>query len=230
MPNNLKGYDANQVLRSVFDVEGNFLRVSVIEAESGGGIFEVVISHTDDSIRLGDGTSLVTTTTIGPKVGLDVNVINQIDIRDLDASRDNVAIHNSDGNELEINPDGSINVSGLPSQNIQGLFKYNSVSAVVNGVETTIVTHTAVGGRKTYLQGVSASGDNIAKYRVKINGIEVDMKRTFWSNGLNTEFKFSEYLNQGYQLSVGDVVSLTTIHERPDVGDFNGKILYLEVV
>lgn len=37
---------------------------------------EVVISHVDDSIRLGDGTSLTTTTTNGPKVGLDVNIIN----------------------------------------------------------------------------------------------------------------------------------------------------------
>lgn len=36
----------------------------------------LIISHLDDSIRLGDGTDLFTSTTIGPKVALDVNVIN----------------------------------------------------------------------------------------------------------------------------------------------------------
>jgi len=36
---------------------------------------EVDLSHVDDSIRLGDGTDLTTTTTIGSDVGLDVNVI-----------------------------------------------------------------------------------------------------------------------------------------------------------
>lgn len=189
----------------------------------------MVISHTDDSIRLGDGTSLITATTIGPKVGLDVNVINEVDIEDLNASKDNVAIHDADGDELEINDDGSINVSGLPSDRITSAFKYNSVPTVANGVETTIVTHTAVGGRKTFLQRINGSGDNIAKYRVKINGIEVDMKRTYWGNGLNVEFQFDGQLNEGLELAVGDIVSLTTIHERPHVADFNGKIQYIEV-
>jgi hypothetical protein len=36
---------------------------------------DVVISHIDDSIKIGDGTSLVTTTTSGPKVGLDVSIL-----------------------------------------------------------------------------------------------------------------------------------------------------------
>lgn len=36
---------------------------------------QVVVSHQDDSIRLGDGTSLVTATTVGSDVGIDVNVI-----------------------------------------------------------------------------------------------------------------------------------------------------------
>lgn len=78
MPNNLKGYDGFQVLRSVFDVDKNCLRVCIVDGSSGGPNppFEVIIDHTTDSIRLGDGTSLVTATTIGPKVGIDVNVIN----------------------------------------------------------------------------------------------------------------------------------------------------------
>jgi hypothetical protein len=78
MANNLKGLDANQVLRSVYDVTKNTLRVSIVDGSSGGGSFEVVINHTDDSIRLGNGTDFLTSTYIGPKIGLDVNVINAI--------------------------------------------------------------------------------------------------------------------------------------------------------
>lgn len=109
MANNLKGYDANQVLRSVFDVDKNTLRVSIIDGSSGGGSFEVVISHENDSIRLGDGTNFITSTTIGPKTALDVAVNGEIDIEDLDASKDNVAIHDQAGHELDINPDGTLN-------------------------------------------------------------------------------------------------------------------------
>jgi len=76
MPNNLKGYDAFQVLRSVFDVDKNCLRVCIVDGASGGSPVEVIIDHTTDSIRLGDGTTLFTSTAIGAKTALDVNVIN----------------------------------------------------------------------------------------------------------------------------------------------------------
>jgi hypothetical protein len=76
MPNNLKGYDANQVLRSVFDVDKNCLRVCIVDGVAGGSPLEVIIDHTTDSIRLGDGTTLFSSTAIGIKTALDVNVIN----------------------------------------------------------------------------------------------------------------------------------------------------------
>lgn len=78
MSNNLKKYDANQVLRSVFDVTKNTLRVSIVDGSTGGGGggFEVVITHLDDSIKLGNGSDLLTSTYIGPKIGLDTNIIN----------------------------------------------------------------------------------------------------------------------------------------------------------
>ena len=41
---------------------------------------DVDISHTTDSIKLGDGTNLVTTSASASKRGLDVNVLNNIDI------------------------------------------------------------------------------------------------------------------------------------------------------
>lgn len=109
MPNNLKGYDAFQVLRSVFDVDKNCLRVCVVDGTTGGGGgFEVIIDHTNDSIRLGDGTNFISSTTVLGKIGLDVSVINDIDIRQLDASTDNVAIQDAGGDQLEVTDNGGI--------------------------------------------------------------------------------------------------------------------------
>lgn len=73
----LKKYDYPQVLRSVFEPEDNILRVKVISGGGGGGgELEVLINHVEDSIRLGDGNNFLTSTTVGPKIALDVNLIN----------------------------------------------------------------------------------------------------------------------------------------------------------
>lgn len=230
MANQLKNLDAFQVLRSVYDVNNNCLRVCVVSGSTGdGGGFEVIITHTDDSIRLGDGTKLTTATSLAGKVGLDVNVINEVDIRDLNASTDNVAI--SDGvDQLEILPDGSINVNALPSSNATSVNKYGEVSSVASGIETTMITHIAVGGRKTYLQRVDSSGENIADYKVKVNGVTIDRRRTNFGDNLNAEFIFEGYLNPGLEIAVGAVVTVTVIHSRGSSADFNGKIQLLEVI
>lgn len=74
--NNLRNkIDATQVLQAVYDEGNNSLRVNA-ELVAGGAT-EVIINHEDDSIRIGDGTSLVTTTTVGSNVALDVNDLSQ---------------------------------------------------------------------------------------------------------------------------------------------------------
>ena len=73
--------DQNQILQRSFDEIEERLRVetqAIISVE--GGVVEVAIDQATDSIRIGDGTNLVTTTTSGPEVGLDVNVINPINV------------------------------------------------------------------------------------------------------------------------------------------------------
>lgn len=99
--------DAQQVLKHAFDDVTGRLRT---DATLSGDVVigDIEISQTDDSIRIGDGTNLVTATVDGGKTGLDVNVINDITL-DIDAaSGDNIAI--SDGTDtLAINADGSLN-------------------------------------------------------------------------------------------------------------------------
>jgi hypothetical protein len=66
--------DGSQVLQGSFDEANGRLRVDA--TLSPGGTSEIIIDHADDSIRLGDGTDLVTTTTVGSNVGLDVYIRN----------------------------------------------------------------------------------------------------------------------------------------------------------
>lgn len=66
--------DGHQVLQHSFDDANGRLRVDA--TLSPGGTSEIIINHADDSIRIGDGTNLVTTTTVGSNTGLDVYITN----------------------------------------------------------------------------------------------------------------------------------------------------------
>lgn len=70
---------ADQVLQHAYDDATQTLRTTATAVIVGQPI-TVEIDMADDSVRLGDGTDFFTSTTIGPKVGLDVNVINPVDI------------------------------------------------------------------------------------------------------------------------------------------------------
>lgn len=65
--------DGNQVLQHSFEDATGRIRVDA-EISLDASTLDIVIDHTNDSIRLGDGVNLVTTTTNSGKVGLDVNI------------------------------------------------------------------------------------------------------------------------------------------------------------
>jgi len=67
--------DFTQILQRVFNEPDGKLRVDSTATVVAGSI-ECIIDQADDSIRIGDGVNLVTSTTNGGKVGLDVNVIS----------------------------------------------------------------------------------------------------------------------------------------------------------
>lgn len=104
--------DFQQVIRNIYDEAANRIRTDAATVLDGGDL-DVSILHTEDSIRLGDGTNFLTSTTIGSDVGLDVNIINPISVEIDAADGDNIAIHDSDGDELEINPDGTIDIRNI---------------------------------------------------------------------------------------------------------------------
>lgn len=146
----------------------------------------------------------------------------------LNASRDSVAI--SDGtDQLAVNADGSINVVVADSSYETPINKFGEVGAVASSLETTIVSHTAVIGAASFLQRASFSGTNISEYRLKINGTTVDKFYTDFGGGLSGQMEFSFQSNRGYALTEGDLVTITTVHNRPFLGAFNARLQLIEV-
>lgn len=95
-----------------------------VEITSGVNV-EVDLSHVDDSVALGDGTNLLTSTTVGADIGLDVNVINaslvvsatDLDIRDLTQADEVTVFQGTDpwiigdgGGSITV--DGTVSISG----------------------------------------------------------------------------------------------------------------------
>lgn len=128
---------------------------------------EVDLSHVDDSVALGDGTNLFTSTTVGPDIGLDVNIINaslavtatDLDIRDLTHVSDSVKV--GDGTDfLAINTDGSINskLAGATA----AAYGATSVGATATDIVGTDLTNRSqiviqnIGNRDVYI-GSNAS-------------------------------------------------------------------------
>lgn len=68
----LSRLDQEQIIKLVVDEPNKRLRTSA--EVSFPPDLDVGISHTEDSIRLGDGTNLVTSTNTGGKQALDVNI------------------------------------------------------------------------------------------------------------------------------------------------------------
>jgi hypothetical protein len=129
------------------------------------------------------------------------------------------------GNTMGVNPDGSINVNLVNSTDVPGLLLFHSdISSVVSGVETTIITVTAPSGGFR-LEKIDASGENVALYRVYVNGVEIYDKRSWWT-AFNVSFDFESFEN-GYLLTAGQVLTVTCYHTRPYTANFEATVLVL---
>lgn len=139
-----------------------------------------------------------------------------------------VQIKDQDGDELQVNNDGSINVNVVssPSSSPGLMTLYQEVSSVVSGVETTMATYIApTNGFKLYR--INVSGDNIALFTLSVAGVVVAVKRTFFGN-LNENFIFEPFEN-GLEVLAGDQLQVTVIHQRPFIADFEVTIMGLNL-
>lgn len=109
--------DQHQIMQHAFDEANQRLRTDAT-LSVGGGSIDVVVSHINDSIRLGNGTDFLTSSTIGPKIGLDVNVINSFSTIVTDGT-DTLAITPS-GEALVRDNDANTILSAINSKLVDG--------------------------------------------------------------------------------------------------------------
>jgi hypothetical protein len=155
-----------------------------------------------------------------------------------------VEVKGTNGNYLEPNSDGSINVDATivntnpidvnvvnaAPNNKTLVNEYNKASSVPVNTLTTIVTYTVGAGLTAILERISASGQNIGIYQVLINGDVIETQSTYWSN-FNLEFNFTSPDVFGTPLVAGDEVEVTVINYSPSltVADFYARIQVVEV-
>lgn len=128
-------------------------------------------------------------------------------------------------NELAVNSDGSFNVHVVESSasSTPGMVaKYNEISAVSSGSESNVISLTA-GPDGFRITQILASGENIALFRVKIDGITISSKRSWWT-AFNVEWIF-ESVKNGLLLRPGQVLTVTALHTRPSTSDFEATII-----
>jgi hypothetical protein len=165
----------------------------------------------DGDVKVGD--IRITACDNDPKVG---DVHSSVRIGGIDCA-----------NEMDVNPDGSINVNIINSTGLPGLIvTHNEITSVPASVETIIVTVTAPAGGYR-VEKVEVSGENVALFRVYVGVTVISDKRSWWTN-FNQTFDFENFPN-GLILTSGQVLKVTCFHTRPYLGNFESTVLALAI-
>ena len=135
-------------------------------------------------------------------------------------------------NGIKVNSDGSINANIIdfdtePPQKVINL--YDEALSVANGVEETILSYLVPTGVEARLQRIEFSGENIAHYRVYINGEVQSSRRTHHGSGRTGEFNYVGGSEEGLRLLANQLVELKVIHIRPVSADFEGRLQAVEI-
>lgn len=138
-----------------------------------------------------------------------------------------VQVEGENGNTIEPNTDGSINVkitSGGGNGNTVNT--YNEVSSVSSGVLTPVSSYTVPGGKTATVERIYISSDTVSEFSIFVNTVQVDIKRLYWSQFDGT----LDYVSSGigFKLLSGDVITVKAIHNRPDVATFDSRIQVVE--
>lgn len=133
----------------------------------------------------------------------------------------NIVITDQDGDKLQINTDGSLNVNVVSTAQVLKSY-FSEVTGVATGITEVVCTYTATA--PVYLQKIEFSGTNIATFELYVAGIIVDRKITYFSGNLGGVFEF----NQGLNIATGQVIEVRVYHNRPDPGNFSTRMQILE--
>lgn len=188
---------------SISDESGN----NRLKINSDGSIdthivnnLDVNIDQSNDSIRIGDGTNLATTTTMMSKTGLDVNLLN--------------TVLTTNSKQVPVGPTKLV---------------YGTISQVTVNTTEIIVSYTAPPGINQYfLQKVYISGDQNSSYTLYRNDnilIKTRMAHTQFSQTieLNTSSSF------GILLVPGDIIKINASNSGIGPGTFDATLQLMEI-
>ena len=216
------GIPFEQHQRATYEEEPTLANRSILVDECG----EFYTKENPFQVQLSDGSINIGT------VNADVDV-QLTDKESALGENDYDIVRIGDGeDQLAVNPDGSINVNLIQSPpNVErSLNIYDEALSVVSGSETLIVNFNAnVSTKKYSIQRVEFTGEQIAIYRLYVNGQNIATKRTHHGSGLSGTFEFIGGSQEGIFLATGDLVELKVLHNRVSAGDFEGRIQIFEV-
>lgn len=138
-----------------------------------------------------------------------------------------VEVHGSNGNIIEPNSDGSLNVVIENASSIGTVINTYGTTSVASNATTQLVSYTVPLANTGQLQISTFSGDNIGTYSILINGIVQDTLRTMFGTSLSGTFLFSAGASAGLPLSAGDVITVTANNPRPTAATYNARIQVL---
>jgi hypothetical protein len=141
-----------------------------------------------------------------------------------------VEVKGTNGNFVEPNSDGSINVNVVEApvagHTVRSIF--GEITSVPNGSQTQITFYTVPVSKTGVLERISVSGDNLARFDVYLNGTLFDTKRS-WYGDFNAGFEFMTGTSDGFTLNAGDTISIKVTHNSPFLGSFTARIQVLEI-
>jgi hypothetical protein len=143
-----------------------------------------------------------------------------------------VEVQGTNGNIIEPNPDGSINVNIIPSTSATNVVKntFGAISGIMVGVTTSIVTYTVPINKTALLQRSTASGENISTYTLSINGLTQSIQRTYYAGGFNVNFDFTTGQENGILLHAGDIVRIEVLNNGNVLANFDARIQVFEIL
>ena len=113
---------------------------------------------------------------------------------------------------------------------ISAVSTFGTASSVASSATAVVATYTVPVGKTFFLQRVEASGNNIATYSVEAAATEIAKKRTWFGGNISPDdFVFAGPSVKGVEYAAGTTIELKVTNFRPSVGDFEGRILGVEV-
>lgn len=140
-----------------------------------------------------------------------------------------VGLYDPSGQAIDSsNPLPVVVTSGTPSST-SIINTYNQVLSVPSGSPVDIITYIVPSLGNVFIQRVSVSGENIARFDVLINGSPLDTRRTYFGGNLNEYFDFIGGSALGQKLTSGDIIVVRVEHNRDSLANFEARLQVAQV-